>query len=120
MLALPLAAALLLLVPVICGWSQPGINPEDYRTSKTVFKGVGGWRRIKQGGSQRSRQDEKKLGAHRNAKEVAPFFSPLLPSRSGVGSSQLRHFINSCSLTSGIVAGLLRPRSHCSQQRRHQ
>ncbi len=27
-------------------------------------------------GGGRSRQDEKKLGAHRNAKEVALFFSP--------------------------------------------
>lgn len=67
-----------------------------------------------------SRQDEKKLGAHRNAKEVALSFSALLPWRSGGGSSQLGHFINSCYLTSGIVAGLLRPRSHCKQQQRHQ
>lgn len=72
------------------------------------------------GGGLGSRQDEKKLGAHRNAKEVALFFSPVLPCHSGGGSSQLRHFINSCYLTSGIVVGLLRPRSHCNQQQCHQ
>lgn len=67
------------------------------------------------------RQDEKKLGAHRNAKEVTLFlFFSLLASRFGVGSSQLRHFINSCYLTSGIVVGLLRPPSHWNQQQRHQ
>lgn len=46
------------------------------------------------------------------------FFPP--PSRSGVGSSQLRHFINSCYLTSGIVVLLLRPPSHWNQQQCHQ
>lgn len=106
MLALTYAADFLLI-----GAGYLRLVPAQHKSGglkdfkKSVFKGVGGWRRIKQGGSQGSRQDEKKLGAHRNAKEVAPFFSPLLPSRSGVGSSQLRHFINSCYLTRGIVAG---------------
>lgn len=49
-----------------------------------------------------------------------PSFFFLPPSRSGVGSSQLRHFINSCYLTSRIVVGLLRPPSHCNQQQCHQ